>query len=123
MNVGDWVQYTWNERVYGASGGYKDVPHRAYAKVAALADEKGRVTLESWEMAKITHRTKAFGQRIDKTPYRVGGTFKMDAADIKSVMPSMARMLEAANERLMRYPTRAQRDYARAKRRREAAKR
>lgn len=122
MNVGDWVRYTWNERVYGASG-YRDVPRHEYAKIAVLPDENGRVTLESWEIAKITRRTKAFGQRIDKTPFRVGGIFYANETDITPVLPGMARMLEAANERLMRYPTRAQRDYARAKRRREAAKR
>lgn len=118
FNVGDWVRYSyesWN-------GSYtKRVTSHAYAKLVAIDGE--RVTLEHWAVAKLTNRRVAFGQRIDKTPFRQGGIFYEDLASLSPVAPVIAKGLEAKLAIVMRYPTKGQRDYARAKRRKERAAR
>lgn len=119
IKVGDWVRYTWNEKVFSyATNGYREVRKYAFAKVAALGtDDEPRLTLESWEIAKFHHnRRVAFGNKIDRSPYREGGIFYWDADAVTVMTPAMARFRDAELAKVMRYPTRSERDNARRKR-------
>lgn len=105
IRPGDWVWDIWDS-------GKKRVPVR----VVEVGD---KLRVEHWEVAKLTRRTVAFGQRIDKTPYRVGGMYMLALDEVQLMPPVLARQRQVEYERIMRYPTKGQRDYARAKRRRE----
>lgn len=91
-----------------------------FGKVVSIEGED--VRLESWEMARITRRSKAFGQKIDKTPYRVGGIHKAKLADVAPISEFMARSLEQKLEAVMRYPTYRERSNARRARARARAR-
>lgn len=112
---GQWVRYSYETRVYNDRLGYQTKTNHDYGRVKFL--HIGSLTLESWGMAKITKRTKAFGQRIDKSPYRVGGTFTVETDRVTTIPDGMARQLEAKLQQTLRYPTYAERRRLRDKKR------
>jgi hypothetical protein len=128
LEPGQWVSYEWTEQErfghdqYGLPN-YRPVKQRAYATVVSVEGDK--VRLERCEMAKITRRLKAFGQRIDHTPYRWEWQFNVPLEDVKPIpvtYTGLINQLERQRAQVKSYPTKAQRDYARAKRRKEARK-
>lgn len=126
LEPGQWVSFLYEDMErspYRDQYGYRQFirkTKRGYARVVAI--EGDRATLESWEMARITRRVKAFGQRVDHTAYRVGGTFVRPLADLTQVIGGLNHQLQQKLDNVMRYPTKGARDYARAKRRKEAAR-
>lgn len=82
----------------------------------------GTTIVERWRVHPNTRQAKAFGRPIDKTPYRE--TLRFHATRVVPVHSREAAIATALEERVMRYPTKAERDAARQKRRvaRRAAK-
>lgn len=112
IKEGDWAFETWMEPAWRGDKRI-ELPRRTPVLVRSIEGDKALV--EHWEIAKITRRTKAFGQRIDKSPYRVGGVHYVALDDLRPMPAGMARREQANIERVMRYPTYGERRYRREK--------
>ena len=142
VTVGDWVEHVayWEVRVNPGFGirpytatysTREDIPPeyrgaartvRVHAKVTAVDGDT--LTVERWQAAKITRQRKAFGALIDHTPYRVGYTYNIDAAQVVRTLRTIeAESAERRHQAVMRLPTHGQRKYQREKRNKERQQR
>lgn len=128
LEPGQWISYRYPKdpsqyvakvvRV-GQAGVDVDVPRWRH-----IEDGTPVVIAQAWHVAQITRRTRAFGQKIDRTPYRDGSDEIIIEAERveRTLHPTLAARRDQDLERIMRLPTYAQRRYRREQARKARAK-
>lgn len=118
FSAGDWV--TFRRYWYGRDGlGDSLVPIETLTGKIIEELPDGGFTVERWELAKITRNATVFGNRVDRTPYRIVTLHRLPSLYYRDMRPMPAAMVpgqESKLARIMRYPTKVERDLARVKR-------